>query len=48
MNKDEGSEGNHCCQVFTNFTASVTKFMCHIICINFTIINFATCKLCYV
>ncbi len=23
MNKDEGSEVNHCCQVFANFSASV-------------------------
>jgi hypothetical protein len=47
MNKDEGYEVNHCCQVFSNFSASMTKFICHIFCINFVIINFVTYKLCY-
>ncbi len=42
MNKDEGSEANHCCQVFTNFSASVTKFICHIFCTNFVIMHFVT------
>ncbi len=46
MNKDEGSEENHCCQVFANFSASETKFIHHIFCINFGIINFVTDKLC--
>ncbi len=40
MNKDEGSEVNHCCQVFANFSASVTKLLNHIFCINFVIVNF--------
>ncbi len=44
MNKDKGSEVNHCCHVFANFSASVTKFICHIFCINFVIINFVTYK----
>jgi hypothetical protein len=48
MNKDEGSEVNHCCQVFANFSATLTKLIRHIFCINFVIINFDTCKLCYV
>jgi hypothetical protein len=48
MNKDEGSEKNHCCQVFANLSASVTKCMHHIFCINFVIINFVTYKLCFV
>ncbi len=52
MNKDEGSEVNHCCQVFTNILSSVTKFICHIFWINFVImslllINFVSYKLCY-
>ncbi len=44
MNKDEGSRVNHCCQVFANFSASVTKFVRHIFCINFVILNFDTYK----
>jgi hypothetical protein len=48
MNKDEGSEVNHCCQVFANFSASVTKLLSHIFCKNFVIVNFVICKLCYV
>ncbi len=40
MNKDEGSEVNHCCQVFAIFSASVTKLISHIFCINFVIVNF--------
>ncbi len=47
MNKDEGSEENHCCQVFANLSANVTKFIRHIFCINFVIINFVTYELCY-
>ncbi len=48
MNKDKGSEENHCCQVFANFSASVTKLISHIFCINFVIVNFVIYKLCYV
>ncbi len=48
MNKDVGSEENHCCQVFANFSTSVTKFICHMSCINFVIINFVMYKLCEV
>jgi hypothetical protein len=48
MNKDEGSEVNHCCQVFAKCSTSVEKFICHIFLINFVIINFVTYKLCYV
>jgi hypothetical protein len=48
MNKDEGSEVNHCCQVFANYSASVTKLICHIFCINFVIVNFFIYKLCFV
>ncbi len=53
MNKDVGSEVNHCCQFFANFSASVTKFTRHIFCINFVIINFLTLnfvmfKICYI
>jgi hypothetical protein len=40
MNKDEGSEVNHCCQVFAHFSANVTKFIHHIFCINFVFLNF--------
>ncbi len=46
--KKEGSEANHCCQVFANFSASVTKFIRHIFCLNFVLINFAIHKLCSV
>ncbi len=48
MNKGQGSELNRCCQVFGNFSASVTKFIHHIFCINFVIINFVTYKLSYI
>jgi hypothetical protein len=46
MNNDEGSEVNHCSQVFAaNFSASVKKFIPHIFCINYVIINFVCCIL---
>jgi hypothetical protein len=45
MNKDEGSEVNLCCQALANFSDSVTKFIHHMFCINFVIINFVTYKL---
>jgi hypothetical protein len=48
MNKDEGSEVNHCCQVFAYFSASVSKSISHIFCINFVIVNFVVYTLCYV
>jgi hypothetical protein len=49
MNKDEGSEVNHGCQVFANFSASVTKYKRHFFCINFVIINnFVQYKHCYI
>ncbi len=35
-------------QVFTNFSASVTKFIHYIFCINVVIINFVLYKLCYI
>jgi hypothetical protein len=45
MNKDEGSEVTHCCQVLVNFSAGVMKFIRHIFCINVVIINFVMHKL---
>ncbi len=45
MNKDKGSEVNHCCQAFANFSAGVKNFIRHIFCINFVIINLLLYKL---
>ncbi len=42
MNKDKGSEVNDCCQFFASFSSIVTKFISHIFCVNFVIINFVT------
>jgi hypothetical protein len=44
MDKDERSEVKHCCQAFANFSASVTKLISHIFCINFAIVNFVMYK----
>jgi hypothetical protein len=45
MTTAEGSEVNHCCQVFANFSASVTMFIRLVFCINFVTIHFVTDKL---
>jgi hypothetical protein len=54
MNKDEGSEVNHCCQVFANFSASVTKFIHHIFLYKFCyfefclLVSFVMYNICYI